>query len=52
LRVAAGQGLRLSLDWAHPVFTTYKRNDAGAYVSASAGRGHSNRWTFSVLKSF
>jgi len=52
LRMAAGQGLKVSLDWAHPVFATYKRNDAGAYVSASAGRGHSNRWTFSVLKSF
>lgn len=52
LRVASGKGLKVSVDWAHPIFDTYKRNDAGTYVPASAGQGLSNRWSLSVLKAF
>jgi len=52
LRVASGQGLKVSLDWAHPIFGTNKRNDAGIYVPASGGQGRSNRLSLSVLKAF
>lgn len=52
LRVASGQGLKISVDLAHPIFNTYKRNDAGTYVSASGGSGRGNRLSLSVLKAF
>jgi hemolysin activation/secretion protein len=52
LRLSAGEGLKLAADVARPIFNTFKRNDSGAYVAASGGRGRTNRWTLSILKSF